>query len=71
MKTDSLFYRLFQTVPQLLFDLLDRPSDRAAHYQFTSEELKQTAFRLDGIFRPPDNQPTWPLFFRHWKSTHK
>jgi predicted transposase/invertase (TIGR01784 family) len=63
MKTDSLFYRLFQTVPQLLFDLLDRPADQAAHYQFTSEELKQTAFRLDGIFRPPNDQPTWPLFF--------
>ena len=63
MKTDSLFYRLFQTVPQLLFDLLDRPADQAAYYQFTSEELKQTAFRLDGIFRPSDDQPTWPLFF--------
>ena len=22
MKTDSLFYRLFQTLPQLLFDLI-------------------------------------------------
>jgi predicted transposase YdaD len=33
MKTDSLFYRLFQTVPQLLFDLLDRPADQAAHYR--------------------------------------
>jgi predicted transposase/invertase (TIGR01784 family) len=63
MKTDSLFYRLFQTVPQLFFALLDRPAEQATHYQFTSEELKQTAFRLDGIFRPPDDQPDWPLFF--------
>jgi predicted transposase YdaD len=56
MKTASLFYRLFQTAPQLLFDLLDRPTDQAAYYQFTSEELKQTAFRIDGIFRPPSVQ---------------
>jgi predicted transposase/invertase (TIGR01784 family) len=63
MKTDSLFYRLFQIVPQLFFALLDRPAEQAAHYQFTSEELKQTAFRLDGIFRPPEDQPEWPLFF--------
>ncbi len=63
MKTDSVFYRLFQTTPQLFFALLDRPAEQAAHYQFTSEELKQTAFRIDGIFRPPDDQPDWPLFF--------
>jgi predicted transposase/invertase (TIGR01784 family) len=63
MKTDSLFYQLFQTLPHLLFDLLDQPIDHAVHYQFTSEELKQTAFRLDGIFHPPDEQPDWPVFF--------
>lgn len=63
MKTDPLFYQLFQTIPQLLFDLLDQPTDQALLYQFTSEELKQTAFRLDGIFRPPDEQSDWPLFF--------
>ncbi|MGE0826965.1 MAG: Rpn family recombination-promoting nuclease/putative transposase [Candidatus Binatia bacterium] len=63
MHTDSLFYRLFQTLPQLLFALIDQPADHAARYQFTSEELKQTAFRLDGIFRPPDDQSDWPVFF--------
>jgi predicted transposase/invertase (TIGR01784 family) len=63
MKTDSVFYRLFQTTPQLFFALLDRPAEQASLYQFTSEELKQTAFRIDGIFRPPDEQPDWPLFF--------
>lgn len=46
MKTDSLFYRLFQTLPQLLFDLVEHPSGRAARYHFASAELKQTAFRL-------------------------
>ena len=63
MKTDSLFYHLFQTLPQLLFDLIAQPSDHAHHYQFSSVELKQTAFRLDGVFQPPDDQPDWPVFF--------
>ncbi len=63
MKTDSLFYRLFQTLPQLLFDLIEQPADHAPHYQFSSVELKQTAFRLDGVFLPPAEQPDWPLFF--------
>jgi predicted transposase/invertase (TIGR01784 family) len=63
MKTDSVFYRLFQSTPQLFFALLDRPPEQATHYQFTSEELKQTAFRIDGVFRPPADQPDWPLFF--------
>jgi hypothetical protein len=38
MKTDSVFYRLFQSVPQLFFALLDRPAEQAVHSQFTSEE---------------------------------
>ena len=50
METDSLFYRLFHTLPQLLFDLIAQPPDHAPHYQFSSVELKQTAFRLDGVF---------------------
>jgi predicted transposase/invertase (TIGR01784 family) len=63
MKTDSLFYRLFQTLPQLLFDLIAQPAVDATRYHFASVELKQTAFRLDGVFQPPEDQPEWPLFF--------
>lgn len=63
MKTDSLFYRLFQTLPDLLFELIDQVPDHADAYRFTSVELKETAFRLDGVFAPPADQPTWPLFF--------
>lgn len=40
MKTDSLFYRLFQTLPRLLFDLSERPVLDAEQYRFTSVELK-------------------------------
>jgi predicted transposase/invertase (TIGR01784 family) len=63
MRTDSLFYRLFQSLPQLLFDLIAQPSVHAEHYHFESVELKQTAFRVDGVFQPPAEQPDWPLFF--------
>ena len=51
MQTDSLFSCLFQTLPQLLFDLIEQPSVHAALYRFASVELKQTAFRPGGIFR--------------------
>ncbi len=52
MHTDNLFYQLFRRWPALALDLagLD-PS--AAGYVFRSEELKQTAFRVDGILAPP------------------
>ncbi|MBI3246875.1 MAG: Rpn family recombination-promoting nuclease/putative transposase [Deltaproteobacteria bacterium] len=63
MKTDSLFYRLFQSLPSLLFDFIAQAPDHAGAYRFDSVELKQIAFRLDGVFAPPPEQPDWPLFF--------
>jgi predicted transposase/invertase (TIGR01784 family) len=63
MKTDSLFYRLFQTLPKLFFDLIGLPSLPAEQYRFHSVELKQTALRLDGLFKPPEDRPDLPLFF--------
>ena len=62
MKTDSLFYRLFQDWPGLVLELagLD-PS--AVGYTLRAEEVKQTAFRLDGVLAPPEDQPDWPLVF--------
>ncbi|MFQ3612816.1 MAG: Rpn family recombination-promoting nuclease/putative transposase [Cyanobacteriota bacterium] len=52
MQTDSLFYRFFQLYPALLFELLVLPREMADHYQFSSVELKQLAFRIDGLFLP-------------------
>lgn len=44
MKTDSLFYRLFRQMPELLLTLagLDVPAEG---YRFGSHEIKQTAFQ--------------------------
>jgi predicted transposase/invertase (TIGR01784 family) len=62
VKTDSIFYRIFQQYPRSLFDLLQRPSDEAQEYQFTSVEVKQLAFRLDGLFLPTGDSPQQPLY---------
>ncbi|KJH73510.1 Rpn family recombination-promoting nuclease/putative transposase [Aliterella atlantica] len=63
MKTDTLFYRLFQEFPSIFFELISQPATQADAYQFTSIELKQLAFRLDGLFLPPSNQPNLPIYF--------
>ncbi|MFP4006782.1 MAG: Rpn family recombination-promoting nuclease/putative transposase [Spirulinaceae cyanobacterium] len=60
MKTDSIFYRIFQQYPRSFFELLNRPPSKADSYQFTSVEIKQLAFRLDGVLLPTiedENQP--------------
>jgi predicted transposase YdaD len=41
MKTDALFYQLFQTLPDLFFELTGLTYSES--YQFQSVELKQTA----------------------------
>ena len=63
MKTDSLFYRLFQTYPQLLFELIGDDLNSPQNYRFRFLEVKQTAFRLDGVFVPPEDNRNLPLFF--------
>lgn len=78
MKTDSLFYRIFQTRPQLLFELLSNASQTTSHYEFTSVEVKQLAkvrfpmrptrtlgshlFRIDGVFLPQQGDDTDPFY---------
>jgi predicted transposase/invertase (TIGR01784 family) len=52
MKTDTLFHQLFQTFHSPLFELLDRPVSEAEGYQFSSVEVKEKAFRFDGVFIP-------------------
>ncbi|NJR52906.1 MAG: Rpn family recombination-promoting nuclease/putative transposase [Leptolyngbyaceae cyanobacterium CSU_1_3] len=63
MKTDSLFFRIFKTFPSAFFDLIDETDPRTATYAFTSQEVKQTAFRIDGIFMPPPRLRQFPIYF--------
>lgn len=62
MKTDTLFYRLFLRCPQLALDLLGLPYSGDS-YRFASEEIKQTAFRMDGLFKPIGDNQEHPLIF--------
>ncbi len=61
MKTDSIFYRLFQEYPAAFFEVLGQPGETAQNYTFTSVEVKQTAFRLDGVFE--SQSPAFPTYF--------
>jgi predicted transposase/invertase (TIGR01784 family) len=63
VKTDSLFYALFQSQPSLFFELIGQPTSAAQGYQFASVEVKQTAFRIDGVFLPPNDRPDAPVYF--------
>ncbi|UXE61999.1 MAG: Rpn family recombination-promoting nuclease/putative transposase [Woronichinia naegeliana WA131] len=61
MRTDTIFYQLFLTFNSLLFELLGKPVDDAAYYQFISAEIKEKAFRFDGIFMP--DREDKPIYF--------
>lgn len=63
MKTDSLFYALFQTAPGLFFELIGQSAPETAGYRFASIELKQTAFRVDGVFLPSEDAGDAPVYF--------
>ena len=54
MHRDTIFYQLFQQSPTLLFDLISQPPIDAERYIFDSIEVKETAFRIDGVFIPPN-----------------
>ncbi|MFQ3608140.1 MAG: Rpn family recombination-promoting nuclease/putative transposase [Chloroherpetonaceae bacterium] len=61
MHTDKLIYLLLQLLPQGFFRLIGRNPDDASRYQFKSVELKETAFRIDGVFIP--NSPDDVTYF--------
>ena len=51
MRTDSIFYKIFETLPDTLFALIGEPLDLAKDYEFKSIEVKELAFRIDGVGR--------------------
>jgi predicted transposase/invertase (TIGR01784 family) len=61
MRRDTIFYQLFRQSPTLLFNLVSQPPENAEGYVFESIEVKETAFRIDGVFLPPDQ--TGVVFF--------
>lgn len=63
VKTDTIFYQLFQTFPEAFFELIEEPELANSGYQFTSTEIKQLAFRLDGVFFPREDSLDEPIYF--------
>jgi predicted transposase/invertase (TIGR01784 family) len=65
MKTDPLFYRLFETGPETFFLLLgmsaDQASDKVARYEYKALEFKETSQRVDGVFLP--REAGLPVYF--------
>ena len=57
MKRDSIFFRLFQQSPTLLFELLGETPENAERYRFDSVAVKEPKFEIDGVFLPPDDKP--------------
>ncbi len=62
MKTDSIFYKIFLDFPEIFFELINQPNTQTQNYEFTSREVKQLSFRLDGLFLPTDNNPNKPFY---------
>jgi predicted transposase/invertase (TIGR01784 family) len=62
VKTDSLFYKIFLEFPEVFFQLINQPVERSKDYQFTSQEVKQLAFRLDGLFLPLNDNIEIPFY---------
>lgn len=59
MRTDALFYELFQTAPQTFFELLQITPVCA--YRFESITVKASEKRIDGVIEPTDEQQ--PVYF--------
>lgn len=62
MKSDTIFYSLFQAFPSIFFELINQSPAEAIAYKFTSCEVKQLAFRLDGLFLPITSDKKKPLY---------
>jgi predicted transposase/invertase (TIGR01784 family) len=63
VKRDSIYYQIFKRFPGLLFELVDDPPIEAQNYRFESVEVKETAFRIDGVFLPPEGATSKVVYF--------
>jgi len=43
VKTDTIFYSLFQEFPSIFFELINQAPEQGVSYEFTSREIKQLA----------------------------
>jgi predicted transposase/invertase (TIGR01784 family) len=67
VRTDAIFYQLFKRFPSFLFSLTNQIPEQAKDYRFESVEIKETAFRIDGVFLPPDTASNKIIFFAEFQ----
>jgi predicted transposase/invertase (TIGR01784 family) len=63
LKTDTIYYQLFKRFPSLIFTLVEHQPERAREYRFESIEVKETSFRIDGVFLPPEGASPRIVYF--------
>jgi predicted transposase/invertase (TIGR01784 family) len=63
VKRDTIYYQIFKRFPALLFEFVDERPEQADNYRFESVEVKETAFRIDGVFLPPEGVTPRIIFF--------
>jgi predicted transposase/invertase (TIGR01784 family) len=68
MRTDTILHQIFLQMPSLLFILIGRDASEGKEYAFSSVEVKETAFRLDGLLLPNTNDGT--MYFLELQFQH-
>lgn len=63
MRRDSIFYKLFQQQPSVLFELLAQRPENADDYRFDSVAVKEPRFEIDGVFLPPESESSGIVYF--------
>ncbi len=63
MKTDIIFAELFREFPPIFFEIIGEKDIDLQKYTFISPEIKQKAFRLDGVFLPTNENANKPIYF--------
>ncbi|TAE29944.1 MAG: DUF2887 domain-containing protein [Candidatus Kapaibacterium sp.] len=61
MRTDTILHQMLVQMPSMVFVLIGRDAEESKHYTFSSVEVKETTFRLDGVLIPDTDDGT--LFF--------
>jgi len=62
MRTDKIAYLWLQDIPEGFFALIGRAKEDALRYEYKSVELKETSFRIDGVFVPEAKDKDYTYF---------
>jgi hypothetical protein len=71
MKTDTIFYQLFQSFPSIFFELIQLPISEANNYRFDSVEVKQLSFRPAILISKSNNLYRQKQRFNRWQNCER